>query len=526
MLGGESMRRERKKRAIVKPRPVGEIQKPPTDGEISGHFERDMQALQELLANSTDLRTSIIRTQDGKRVALFFYAGLVNQQILNHNVIAPIQTHKAPLTVEDLLERIIKAPNGGPESSLESLGTSLAKGAVVILFEGLDQALTVTMPQFFDRGIERSQSEDVLIGPHQSFSEDLNKNLALVRRYLKSPRLKIKNMEIGRISKTELAIVYIEGIAQEKLVREVEERLNRIDIDFIIGASYISEFLEDQPLSIMPQLKLTERPDRLIAALCEGRVAIMAGGDPTCLIVPFFMPEAMQAAEDYYEKPLIATFLRWLRLFSAALSVFLPGTWITLVSFHHGIIPPTLFTSIVAGREDVPFPTIIEAFLLLIAFDIVIEASTRLPSAVGQAIGIVGAIILGQSAVQASLISPTMTIVVALAGLAVYTLPSPSSVSAIRVLKYLVLAISSVLGLFGTVWALIFITINAASMRSFGYPVLFPVAPLNVRGWMDIFLKLPNTWLPQRPHFLAAENERRLNQGVTPYPGKGEPRDA
>ncbi|HHW98268.1 MAG TPA: spore germination protein [Firmicutes bacterium] len=519
------MRQERKKRAMKRPRPIGEMQRQPAADHISGHFENDFQALQDLLANNSDLRTGMIRTEDGKRVALFFYAGLIDQQLLNHNVVGPIQRNRAPLTAEVLLQRIIKAPNGAVEKSLAALGTDLAKGAVIILMEGLDEAITVTMPQFPGRGIERSQSEDVLIGPHQSFCEDLNKNLNLLRRYLKIPQLKIKNLELGRISKTDLAIVYIEGVAQEKLVREVEERLGRIDIDFVLGASYLIEFLEEQPFSILPQLKLTERPDRVVAALSEGRVAILAGGDPVCLVVPFFVPEAMQSAEDYYEKPLIATFLRWLRLFSAALSIFLPGTWITLVSFHHGIIPPTLFNSIVTGRENVPFPTIIEAFLLLIAFDIVIEASTRLPSAVGQAVGIVGAIILGQSAVQASLISPTMIIVVALAGLAVYTLPSPSSVSAIRVLKYLVLAVSSVLGLFGTIWAFILITIKATSMRSFGYPSMFPVAPLNVRGWTDIFLKLPNTLIKQRPHFLAAENERRLNEGVTPYPGKDEPRE-
>ncbi|NLW16684.1 MAG: spore germination protein [Firmicutes bacterium] len=514
------MHHGRKKRAIKRPRPIRELQQRPETDVITGHFEHDFQALSDLLTNSSDLRTSIIRTQDGKRVALFFNAGLINQQILNQNVIHPIQKHAAPLTAETLLQRIIKSPTGEMEKSLTTLATVLAKGAAVILMEGLDRAITVTLPQFHDRGIERSQSEDVLIGPHHSFGEDLNKNLGLLRRYLSSPRLKIRTVQLGRISKSDVAIVYIEGVAQEKLVKEAEERLKRIDIDIIPGVSYLIEFLEDQPFTLLPQLKPTERPDRVLGALSEGRIAIMAEGDPTCLIAPFFLPETMQSAEDYYEKPLVATFLRWLRLLSAGFSIFLPGVWITLASFHHGIIPPTLFNSIVAGREDVPFPTIIEAFLLLIAFDIVIEASTRLPSAVGQAVGIVGAIILGQSAVQASLISPTMTIVVALSGLAVYTLPSPSSVSAIRVLKYFVLGLSSLLGLFGTIWAFIFITIKAVSMRSFGYPAVFPVAPFNIRGWIDIFLKLPNTMLKRRPHFLAAENEKRLTEGVTPYPGK------
>lgn len=520
------MRRQRKRKEIRKPRPVRETRSHLEEGVITGHFDQDYQALQQLFADSADLRSSVIRTRDDRRVALFFYADLTNQQVLSQNVIRPIQCHEGVLTTHILTERLISVPKSTAEKTLANVGPPMANGSVALIIEGVSEAVIVTIQQFSDRGVERSQSEDVLIGPHHSFTENLGKNLALLRRYLSSPRLKIKTLSLGRLSKTHVSIIYLEGVAQEKLVLEAEERLTRIDIDILPGASYLIEFLEEQQLGLLPQLKLTERPDRVIGALSEGRIAILAEGDPTCLVAPFFLPEAMQSAEDYYEKPLVATFLRWLRLLSAGLSIFLPGTWITLVSFHHGIIPPKLFSSIVTGRENVPFPTIIEAFLLLIAFDIVIEASTRLPSAVGQAIGIVGAIILGQSAVQASLVSPTMIIVVALSGLAVYTLPSPATVSAIRILKYFVLGISSILGLFGTIWAFIFITIKATSMRSFGYPSMFPVAPLNTRGWLDIFFKLPNTMLKKRPHFLAAENERRLNEGVTPYQGKDEPREA
>ena len=518
------MRRERKKRSIKRPLPVGASPQLLEEGLISGEFDRDYQALCELLTNSDDLRSNIFRTHDNRRAALFYYAGLVNQQLLSQHVVRPLQNHAGTLTTTILTESLLGVADSEIVNQMDTIAVNLANGAATLLVEGVSEAIVMTMPEFTDRGIERSQSEDVLIGPHHSFGEDLGMNLALLRRSLNSPKLKIKIMQIGRLSKTNVAIIYIDGVTQEKLVKEAEERLSRIDIDYIPGASYLIEFLEQQPFSLLPQLALTEPPDRVLAALSEGRVAILAAGDPTCLIAPFFLPEAMQSPEDYYEKPLASTFLRWLRLFSAALSIFLPGTWITLASFHHGIIPPNLFTSIVAGRENVPFPTVIEAFLLLVTFDIVIEASTRLPSAVGQAVGIVGAIILGQSAVQASLISPSMTIVVALSGLAVYTLPSPSTVSAIRILKYLVLGISSVLGLFGTIWAFLFITIHATSMRSFGYPSLFPLAPFNARGILDIFIKLPNTLLTKRPQFLAAENEQRMSEGLTPYPGKDEPR--
>lgn len=503
------------------PRPAQKLKRPKT-GMITGNFEHDYEELQRLFANSSDFSYHTIRTKANKRVAVLHYTDLIQQQILSNNVVRPLQEYEGPLSMHIIQEHVINVCNCSSEKVLDKMGAPLAHGAVALLLEGIAEVLMVRLEQFTDRGIERSQSEDVIIGPHVSFGEDLGKNVAFLRRYLRTSRLKVKRQELGRLSHTGVSIVYLEGVAQQDLVKEAERRLARIDIDYVPGAAYLIEFLEDHPLSILPQLKLTERPDRVVGALSEGRIAIMADGDPTCLVAPFFLPEALQSSEDYYEKPLAATFFRLLRLVSSALSIFLPGFWVTLVSFHHGIIPPKLFSSIVAGRENVPLPTVIEAILLLFAFDIVIEASTRLPSAVGQAIGIVGAIILGQSAVQASLISPSMTIIVALAGLAVYINPSPGTVGSIRILKYFIIIISSLLGLFGTVWGLIFLTILATSTRSFGYPSLFPVAPFNIRGCLDIFVKVPNPLLKHRPHFLAAENEERMQADLPPALGKDE----
>lgn len=515
--------RKREKRQLIRPTPAREARHHLQEGVITGAFDRDCQAMAELLADCADLKTSLIHTSDGRRIAVYYFSSLVNLQLLSDNILKPLRQNEGRLTTERLRQCIINIPDTKTECTLDNIGGAMADGSVAVIADGVPVAILANILQYEHRGIERSQSEDVIIGPHQSFSESLGQNVALLRRILATPRFKVRTIMLGRISRTKIAIMYLEGVAQQKLVREAEERLSRIDIDYVPGASYLLEFLEDEPISLFPQVRVTERPTRVAGALSEGRIAIIGEGDPSTYIIPSFLPEYLQSSEDYYEKPLVGTFLRLIRLVSTIVAIFLPGLWISLVVFHHGIIPPPLFNSIVSGREGVPLPSVLEAFLLLMAFDIVVEASTRLPSAVGQAIGIVGAIILGQSAVQASLVSPTMTIVVSLSGLATYTQSSPSLIGPTRILKYLVLMMVSIFGIFGLIWAVILLAIQTASIRSFGYPFLFPLAPFNPRGGMEIFVKLPNYLLKWRPHFLAAHNERRMSDNLIPKPGKDEP---
>jgi hypothetical protein len=475
--------------------------------------------MQALLADAIDMKSRRISTADRRSIGIFFYADMVDNNLLSRDIIKPLLQMHGLLLPENVL-RHISVPETWALSDMQTAADSMSDGAVVLVLEGQSQAILASLPQVEHRPIERSQSEDVIIGPHESFSESLATNVAVVRRLLSSTKLKAESVEIGRLSRTKANILYVQDVAQQKLVDELRARLSRIDIDHCQGAAYLTDFLEDDPRSIFPLLRVTERPHRVAGALAEGRVVLMAHGDPTALVIPTFFPEFIQSSEDYFERPIIGTFLRCLRILSSFLAVFLPGLWVTLVSFHHGIIPKPLFSSIAAGRESVPLPTVLEAFLLLLAFDIVIEASTRLPSAVGQAIGIVGAIILGQSAVQASLVSPAMTIVVALAGLATYTSPSPVLLGPMRLLKYLVLIASSILGLYGFVWAIILLALHMTCKRSFGYPYLYPVAPFDPKGVLDIVARLPLYRLDLRPGFLAAKNQRRMAGQLRPTPNK------
>lgn len=517
--------RSHRKNQLIKPKSVHCVQSTPSDGCFSGDFERDLQALQDILSDESDLKTNLIRTRDNHRIALLFYPELVNKGILTRSVIKPLQMMEAMPTVERVTEQVISVPETGSTRDLREAANTLFDGSVLLVIENVPLGVWAHIIQVEHRPIERSQSEDNIIGPHQNFSESLAQNVAMMHRILATPHLKIRSLEVGKLSRTKVAVMYVDGVAQPELVAEAMRRLERIDIDFITGAAYLRDFVEDQPTFLMPQVRVTERPIRVAAALVEGRIAIMAESDPTALIAPTFLPDFVQTSEDYNDKTLVAVFYRWLRILSGGLAVFLPGFWISLVSFHHAIIPAPLFQSIVAGREQVPMPTVLEMFLLLLAFDVVLEASTRLPSAVGQAIGIVGAIILGQSAVQASLISPTATIVVALAGLANFTQPSPTLLAPIRVAKYAVLAACSVFGLYGAVWAALFGIIRFTSLRSFGYPYMYPTGPFDPKGIQDIIIRRPIYNQQHRPHLLAPKNERRMAPGLKPRPKKEQPNE-
>lgn len=510
----------REKKLIRKPKPLRELAKDVPEGYLSGNLDRDIEELRNTICDAGDLQLRSIYTRGKRRAALFYFEDTVSMVLISQNIIRPLQEYEHELNATLVAQAVLHVPAQSTETEFTQIAILLSQGQAALLLDGSTECLSLKVTEVEHRGIERSESEDVLIGPHDSFSESLGKNLALVRTRVLSPDLKHRVIKVGRVSQTSVAVIYIENIVKPELVDEVLERVGRIDIDFAYGKS-ITDFICDEPSALMPMLRATERPGRLVAALMEGRVGILTDGDPSVLIAPTFAPEFLQSSEDYFERPLVATFLRVIRFMGLIISIFLPGLWIAMAGFHHGIIPPALFQTIQASREGVPFPTVLEAIVLMVSFDIVVEASTRLPTRIGQALAIVGGIILGQAAVQAGLLSPALVIIVSLTGLAIFTQPSPTTIGPIRLLKYPILAACSVLGLFGLVWSTIFIVIQTVSMRSLGYPFMYPVAPFDFRGELDIFVRIPAFWLNKRPHILS-KNVKRMN-ATPPQPGKGEP---
>lgn len=421
---------------------------------------------------------------------------------------------------EVAMERLLTVTEVRQANDINDMFTALSIGDAVLLFDGVAQALLCDAKGFQTRSIVEPDAEKVLRGPREGFIESLRTNTSLIRRRIRIPHLWIESLTIGELTRTEVAFAYIKGLAREKLVREVRERLKRIKTDSILGSGYLEGFIMDDPLSLFPLVARTERPDRAAAALLEGRVVILVDGSPHVLIVPVELSMELQSPDDYYENSLAGTFIRVLRYLSLLLSLLLPGSYVAIINFHQELLPTGLLLRITATREGVPFPVVVEVLLLDTLFEILREAGVRLPAAIGPAISIVGALILGDAAIRAGLVSPAVVIVIALTAIASFTAPAFSLGISIRILRFVFTIAGGGLGLFGVQFVLLVTVVFLCSLRSFGVPYLTPIAPLIWQDLKDAVLRIWWGGMRQRPKLLGAREPGRMDQGQTPYGGK------
>ena len=356
------------------------------------------------------------------------------------------------------------------------------------------------LAKFEKRAIEIPAAERVIRGPREGFVEALGVNTSLIRRRIKSPDLKLISMEIGRYTKTKVVIAYIEGIADKTLIEEVNTRLKRIDIDGILESGMIEEFIEDNPYSPFPQVLATERPDVVTANLLEGRAAILVDGTPFSMVIPTTLYSLLQASEDYYARFIMATAVRWLRYLFVVISLLLPSLYVAVITYHHEMVPTTLLISMAASREQVPFPALVEALMMEVTFEALREAGLRLPQQVGSAVSIVGALVIGEAAVSAGIVSAPMVIVVSITGIASFTIPRFPLAFALRMLRFPMILLAGTLGLLGIMLGIITIVIHLCTLRSFGVPYLSPMAPMKTQDLKDVLIRAPWWRLKTRPH--------------------------
>ncbi|MBC7326146.1 MAG: spore germination protein, partial [Moorella sp. (in: Bacteria)] len=392
-------------------------------------------------------------------------------------------------------------------------------GDTVLLVDGHAAAIINGARGWEARAISDPVAEPTVRGSRESFVEDLRVNTSLLRRKIKSPHLKIEALRLGEVTNTDVAVAYIEGIVNEKLVAEVKSRLERIKIDAVLETGYIEELIEDNPFSPFPTVNHTEKPDRAAALLLEGRVTILVDGSPFVLTVPNLFVEYLQAPEDYYERFLFASAVRLIRFVSMILSLTLPSLYIAATSFHHELLPTPLLLSIAAQREAVPFPVFIEVLIMELSFEILREAGVRLPRPIGQAVSIVGALVIGEASVRAGLVAAATVIVVALTGIASFTFFYSFSI-AFRLLRFTLMVLSAALGLLGLISGLAVITIHLCSLRSFGVPYLSPMVPTTGVDLKDVVLRSPWWGMFTRPRLIARQEQKRQEQGLKPTPPK------
>ncbi len=446
------------------------------------------------------------------RSCLIYMDGMINVEKMNDNIIQPIldaefPEHESDTIPEFLQYKVISANKIERCQDIDELLLSVFNGDSILLTDGYAEALIIKSKGFSVRAIVEPDYEKVLEGPREGFIEAIIPNLSMIRRKLKTSDLKFKFKKIGVRSNTKICICYLESLANDKILKELEYRLDKINIDGILDTGYIEELVMDSPLSPFKTVGGTERPDVVAAKLLEGRIAVVVDGTPVVLTVPFIYMEHFQTPEDYYINYFFASFNRMLRLISEFLTISAPAIYVALTTYHHEMLPTPLLLSIYAARQGVPFPTIVEIIILLFAFEVVRESSTRMPTGMGQSISIVGTLILGQAAVDANFFSAPVVIVTAITGISGLILTKLKGSHII--MRVILLFLATILGLYGYVLGIIGLFIQLFSMRSFGIPYMTNIGSLNASDLKDAGVRAPWWYMAYRPKLIGAKNAIR-----------------
>lgn len=387
---------------------------------------------------------------------------------------------------------------------------AILDGETALFVDGAKQALLVDTKGWASRGVEEPQTEALIRGPRDGFTENIRTNTVHLRRRLRDPNLRFETYRIGKRAHRNVTVAYIAGIAHPSLVAEAKRRLKTVDIDDVEGSGYIEQWISDSFLSPFPQILSTERPDKVSAALLQGKIAILVDGTPFSLILPVTLANALHSPEDYYSHWFVSSLIRILRLGAMYIATFLPALYIALVEYHHGMIPSKLAFSIAGTREGVPFPAVIEAVAMEITLEILREAGVRLPRPIGQTIGIVGGLVIGEAAVSAGIVSPIMVIVVSLTAITSFAIPSYAFAMSLRIIRFAIMFAAAVFGLYGVILAYIMVNIHLVNLKSFGIPYSTPFAPNLLSDWKDLILRAPVTMMDKRPQMTQTEDQDRL----------------
>lgn len=418
---------------------AGQNEKPPRP--ISRRLETNLRYLTEALADSHDfvLRELTIG-KDKARVAVLFVKGLTNETTIQESVIRPLLgIKKVPMNIDMIARTVVEAGDVTLLRELEQALSAILRGRVALLLDGCTRALIIDARIYKGRNIEEPQAETTVTGPRDGFVENVTENMALLRKRLPTPHFKSKMMRLGTITQTSVIVCYVDNLVRPGLLEEVMQRLQHLqqyDLPEVLDTSYIAEAIEDHPGSPFPQTMATERPDRTVANLLEGRVCLLVDGSPKATIIPAALPDQFQSPDDYYQRPLAASILRIMRYVAAFLGTTASAIYVGILTYHYEVIPQRLIVNVAKARALVPFTSLVEALVMEAVVELVREATARLPSTAGQVIGVVGALVLGQSAVQANLVSPLLVIVIAASTIGSFAIPNNPMAISLRLLRF------------------------------------------------------------------------------------------
>ncbi|EJW19702.1 spore germination protein [Paenibacillus alvei] len=468
----------------------------PQNAVWSSNGRSNVAFLKDCFQQCEDVIFYTFELQGGKKATLCYLDGLTDSAMLDEHIIEPLKQRypdkpdSANVLVEDIL-RTVTAVKVTPTHSMEAAMEAILAGLTLLIPHRSSAGFTIDAIKFDKRGVSEPSAESVVRGPRDGFVETLQTNAALLRRRVRTPRLKMESLKRGELTLTEIRYAYIEGIVAPQLLAEVRKRLEGMSLQSVLDSGYVEECLEDMPASPFPQLLTTERPDVAASHLLEGRIVILVDGSPVALIAPGLWASFLQSPEDYYERHHFGTIIRWLRYICLVISLIGPSLYVAIITYHQEMIPTALILTMAKARSQVPFPALVEALLMEIMFEALREAGARLPQQVGSAISIVGALVIGQAAITAGLVSAPMVMVVAITGVSSFLVPHYNLGIAVRLLRFPMMILSGMLGMLGLMMGIILLMTHLFTLRSFGIPYMSGIAPMRKEELKDIFLRVP-----------------------------------
>ena len=470
---------------------------------LSGELAKDMEAFRMLLNAGLNSDAQLRRFSIGETpICVVYIEGMADDRKIGELILracAEADGDGAAWTADRLMNEVLEIAQCEAEGRISALIDRIVSGMAAVLIEGSPEAVVLETRGYPARPVNRTTNESVVIGAQEGFVESLRTNMTLLRRYLPSPNLITESLTVGTGVPCALSLVYLDGVTDAAIVNELRRRIKRIDARTVRGIGELQQFIEDRPFALLPQMLQTERPDRAAACLLDGQAVLLAENSPYALVAPVTLFHQLHTADDTFARWQYGSFLRVIRILGILISVFLPGLYIALTGYHMHLIPMSLLTSIAEARADVPFPILVEILIMEFSFCLINEAGTRIPQQIGSALGIVGALILGQAAVAASIISPILIIIVALTGLGNYAVPDYGFSLGLILYRFAVILAGAAFGLYGVCLAGYGIMVSVCGMKSLGCPYTAPIAPPRPHN-PDILLRLP-VWLQRRRLF-------------------------
>jgi hypothetical protein len=481
-------------------------QKPKNQDLIPETREKMSTEFKNSLQNSADILENEIGVSG---ITLFSIGTLIDKTMLHRDIIDPLKELSF-----DSIQKIMEHLSIGEiekSNKMEKAVHAALDGNVIIFLEGNSSVLLAKIPSQVGRSVSYAQNESQVIGPQMAFTESLLTNITLIRSYIKDTSLCIENLQVGARTNKLVSVVYINGIVSEQMVGSLRKRIQEIKMDGILDSSVLEQLLAENSLTIFPQMALTERPDRVSDWLLKGKLAIFVDGSSLAIVCPQSFMEFFQSMEDSNVNWQIATFWRLLRFTALFLSVFFSALYVAALTYHYEVIPQTLLLTLSESRAKVPFPPIIEALLLEFIMELLREAGARLPTKVGQTMGIVGGIVIGTAAVEAGFTSNILIIIISLGALGSFVTPSYTMGNVIRIVRFPLIILAGFWGFYGMMFGFCFLLLHLLRQTSLGSPYLAPFFPPRFADWKDSIIRLPLSNTSKRPDLTKAEDEYKYD---------------